>query len=228
MRLAFLIFFILYPCFASTTDSIRTQNPNNFSKETWEVNLQQCLNKNTESCRIIISIGLKTLEECKAKSECGLIGEILWYSDSKHEAIEYFEKACLAKDMRGCYFVGLHKTDLQEFVQAMLYFEKACDKKHSPSCFMLANFYENGKGVRQDYEKAAILYRKSCKLEYPDACFTLGNLHKEGRSLAHNLSLAKEFYGKACDIGMQKGCDFYKELNQSGVPSLYKNKNVFN
>ena len=228
MRLMFLMMCFLYTCLASVTDSIRTQKPNNFNKETWEVNIYQCLNKNAESCKIIIGIGLKTLEECKAKNECGLIGEILWYVDSKEEALPYFEKACQAKDMRGCYFIGLHKTDKQEFMQALPYFEKACNKKHSSSCFMLANFYEEGKGVRQDYEKAATLYRKSCKLKHPDACFILGSLHKEGKALIHDLSLAKEFYGKACDIGMQKGCDSYKELNQAGVPSLYKNKNVFN
>ena len=227
MRLVFLIMCVLCPCLANVIDSIRTNQPNNFSKESWEVNIQQCINKNIESCKIIINIGLKTLQECKAKNECGLIGEILWYADSKKEAISYFEKACQAKDMNGCYFIGLHKTSKQEFMQAIPYFEKACDKKHASSCFMLANFYENGKGVRQDYEKAAMLYKKSCKLDYPDACFVLGNLHKEGRALIHNLSLAKEFYGKACDIGMQEGCDLYKELNQAGVPSLYQNKNVF-
>ncbi|AQQ59857.1 chromosome segregation protein ScpA [Helicobacter bilis] len=227
MRFVFFVMATFSVCFANILDSIRTEHPKNFSKETWEVHTQQCLNKNAESCKIVIEIGLKTLDECKAKNECSVIGEIFLYADSIKRAMSYFEKACDKKDMNGCYFIGLYKAQNNNFVEAMPYFEKACDKKHAPSCFMNANFYEHGKGVRQDYEKAATLYKKSCKLKYPNACFTLGNLHEAGKALAHNLSLAKEFYGKACDMGMQKGCDSYKELNQSGIPSLYQDKNVF-
>ncbi|WP_104718225.1 tetratricopeptide repeat protein [Helicobacter trogontum] len=227
MRFIFFVVFTLHVCLASIIDSIRIQQPKNFSKETWEVHTQQCLNKNAESCKIVIEIGLKTLSECKAKNECSIIGEIFWYADSTRQAIPYFEKACEAKDMNGCYFVGLYRTQNNSFLKAIPYFEKACDKKHAPSCFMSANLYEYGKGTRQDYDKAAMLYKKSCKLKYPNACFTLGNLHKSGKVLIHDLSLAKEFYGKACDIGMQEGCDSYRELNQSGIPSLYQDKNVF-
>lgn len=217
MRFVFFVMATFSVCFANILDSIRTEKPKNFSKETWEVHTQQCLNKNTESCKIVIGIGLKTLNECKAKSECSVIGEIFLYADSIKRAMSYFEKACDKKDMNGCYFIGLYKAQNNNFVEAMPYFEKACDKKHAPSCFMNANFYEHGKGVRQDYEKAATLYKKSCKLKYPNACFTLGNLHEAGKALAHNLSLAKEFYGKACDYGYQSGCDKYREFNEVGI-----------
>lgn len=223
----FIMFALQYICLADILDSIRTQQTNNFNKETWDVHTQQCINKNIESCKIVIKIGLKTISECKAKNECSIIGEMFWYANYVKQSLPYFEKACDAKDRNGCYFIGLYKFQNNNFIGAIPYFEKACNKKHAAACFMNANLYEHGKGVRQDYEKATTLYKKSCKLKYPNACFMLGNLYKDGKILSHNLSFAKEFYGKACDMGMQDGCDFYKELNLSGIPSLYQNKNVF-
>ncbi len=214
-------------CFAQNLDSIRVGKLDNINAEAWDIYVQQCLNKNKESCKILMKDGLKTQEDCDSKKECVAIGEIFWNLDLIEESMPFFDKSCKAKNTHGCYFIGLNKIRRQEYIKAIEYLKKTCSKKHSASCFKLGWLYENGKGTRQDYEKVMELYKKSCKLDYAKACFSLGNLHQEGKVLSHDLSLAKEFYGIACDLGMQKGCDLYKELNQAGIPSLYSKRSVF-
>ena len=41
-----------------------------------------------------------------------------------------------------------------------------------------------------------------------------GVMYESGQGLRQNHGTAKEYFGKACDLGDQKGCDFYKKLNE--------------
>ena len=207
--------------------SIRANTTQNFNSESWNINMQQCLHQNVESCQILIQEGLKTEEQCHAKKECSLIGEIYWNANYFTQALSFFKKSCDGKNMQGCYFLGIDYEKKEDFKNAKDFFQIACAKKNMNACFKLGDFYNYGKGVRQDYEQAGTLYKKACKYEHAQACYNVGILYQEGHALIHDLSLAKEFYGKSCDLGFQKGCDEYRKLNQAGIPSLYSNKNVF-
>ncbi|RDU64626.1 sel1 repeat family protein [Helicobacter didelphidarum] len=226
-------FFLLLLCFLQqafavvATDSIRIIDTRSLNNDSWDIHLQQCFNQNVQSCEILIKDGLKSSNECHIKKECVVIGEIYWNANQFKNALQYFERACNAKNMQGCYFVGLDYEKQGNIIKAKDYFQMTCDKKNMQGCFKLGNFYEEGIGLRQDYKQASILYKKACKNKHAQSCCSLGNLYQEGNALVHDLSLAKEFYGKACDLGLQKGCDEYKKLNQAGIPSLYVNKNVF-
>ena len=50
-----------------------------------------------------------------------------------------------------------------------------------------------------------------------DACFNLGVLYNNGVGVRQDKSKAKHYVGLACDGGMQRGCDAYRELNESGI-----------
>lgn len=216
-------------CLSKSNDrySIRINTTSDLTQDSWEINLQQCLEKKVKSCEILIADGLKNIQECLPKKQCSLIGEIYFYANSLSISKPFFEKACDNKDMQGCYYIGLYHEKQKDYQEAKKLYEKACDKKNMSGCFRMGSLYHYGKGVRQDYEVASQFYKRACKYEQPEACYSLGILHENGEGLEHDLSLAKEFYGKACDLGYQEGCDRYRELNQLGIPSLYYKKNVF-
>ncbi len=39
-------------------------------------------------------------------------------------------------------------------------------------------------------------------------------IYLKGKGVRQNVVRAKEFFGKSCDGGLQKGCDFYREINE--------------
>ena len=80
--------------------SIRANTTQNFNSESWNINMQQCLHQNVESCQILIQEGLKTEEQCHAKKECSLIGEIYWNANYFTQALSFFKKSCDGKNMQ--------------------------------------------------------------------------------------------------------------------------------
>lgn len=46
--------------------------------------------------------------------------------------------------------------------------------------------------------------------------YNLGLMYYNGKGVRQDKKIAKEWFGKACDAGIQKGCDYYKRLNQEG------------
>lgn len=220
VRKMVLVFFMSVSicCAKDIQESIRT-NPTSMNLETWHINVDQCFNYNPQACKMLLDDGIKDSNQCNPKKECSLIGKIYWNANNFTESLEFFKKSCNAKDMVGCYYIGLNYEKLQDYQNAKDMYEKACARVRSPeACNALGLMYDKGYGVRQDYLQAQSLYIKSCKKKYANACYHLAILYEDGKGEIHNVSLAKEFYGKACDYGLQKGCDEYRKLNQAGVP----------
>ena len=47
-----------------------------------------------------------------------------------------------------------------------------------------------------------------------EAQYNLGVMYINGKGVRQDLTVAKEWFGKSCDNDFQKGCDFYRLLNQ--------------
>jgi TPR repeat protein len=43
------------------------------------------------------------------------------------------------------------------------------------------------------------------------------NITTYGQGVRQDKSKAKMLFGQACDNGLQKGCDYYRILNEAGV-----------
>lgn len=58
--------------------------------------------------------------------------------------------------------------------------------------------------------------RQACDGGDMGGCLNLGVAYANGEGVKQDKSKAKALFGKACDGGSQKGCGYYKILNEEG------------
>lgn len=186
-------------------------------------------------------------KQCQAKNygACFTVGYLHWEKEQYSQAKKYYEMVCdeanskdsfameliddsmtpkvpIIKFMQSvCVDLGIlyynGKGVRQSYEKALHYYKKACDLGDGNSCAFAGGAYLNGKGVQESLKTALKFYTKSCELEFGVGCVMLGLAYHNGDVVKQNYSKAKELYGKACDLGSQKGCDWYKELQEEGV-----------
>lgn len=108
--------------------------------------------------------------------------------------------------------IGVTK-DLQK---AFNYYEKAANKGNPYGEYNLGNMYLEGRGVNQDYKKAVYYFNLASKQGFGDAYINLGIMYEQGMGVKKNIKEAKNLYKKACEYKIQKGCDYYSELQSAG------------
>ena len=77
--------------------------------------------------------------------------------------------------------------------------------------------YDKGEGVKQDFHKSFEWFTKAANQGDAKAQYNLGIMYSKGQGVRQDYHKAKDFFGKACDNGLQKGCDYYRMLNESGI-----------
>lgn len=85
---------------------------------------------------------------------------------------------------------------------------------------MTGFMYQNGYGVEQSYSLASQWYQKAAAQNEVDAQYALGIYYQHGLGVEENQSIAKSYYRQACDNGHQSGCNYYKILEEKGVPDI--------
>ncbi|MDD5160365.1 MAG: tetratricopeptide repeat protein [Sulfuricurvum sp.] len=138
--------------------------------------------------------------------------------------IEYADKSCQAGILPSCFDLGIHffKGDIikTDYVKSKYYFLKITSAPKvgvemlSNAQASIANMYENGLGIRQDYFESMQYNKLACDNDNSTACMKLASQYYQGKGAHQDIPLAKESFGKACDLGIQRGCDFYKELDK--------------
>jgi TPR repeat protein len=98
------------------------------------------------------------------------------------KAVEWYCKAAEqgyadAQKFLGICFSGV----LHDDTKAVEWYLKAAEQGDADAQNMLAQKYEDGKGVNQDYEKAAEWYRKAAVQGHENATKTLDRLKAEGK-----------------------------------------------
>ena len=72
--------------------------------------------------------------------------------------------------------------------------------------------YDKGK-----FDKAAKQWQKACDDEISPSCSNLGVLYLKGQGIKHDHIKAIKLFKKACDLGYQRGCDYFKKMNNSNI-----------
>lgn len=146
--------------------------------------LNDCLDKNEDSCQKLIDNGLASVEQCN-KSVCSDIGLVYYYAGNYQQAFQYHNKACNQfNDEYGCFLVGtqyaLGEGVRQDFIKARTYYEKACKANSADGCSSLGLSYEFGKGVKQNLSVAKKYYGKACDLGSQLGCDYYKILNEQG------------------------------------------------
>lgn len=108
--------------------------------------------------------------------------------------------------------IGVTK-DLQK---AFKYYEMAANKGNPYGEYNLGNMYLEGRGVKQDCKKAVSYFNLASKQGFADAYINLGIMYEQGMGVKKNIKEAMNLYKKACEYKIQKGCDYYSELQSAG------------
>jgi TPR repeat protein len=82
-----------------------------------------------------------------------------------------------------------------------------------------AGAFENGLKAYEygNYKEAAKWFKKAADQGHASAQNNLGVMYVKGQGVRQDKSKAKMLFGQACDNGFQKGCDYYRILNEQGV-----------
>ncbi|MGX3010088.1 tetratricopeptide repeat protein [Helicobacter sp. 23-1044] len=178
-----------------------------------------------------------------------------WCEDeSLSYCIKHYDKQCDAKNYGACVTVGILHYELEQYSESKKYFELVCDKANSKdsfqfelidgsltpkhpaikamqlTCGVLAKYYSNGFGVRQDKSKALQYNKKACGLGEAESCAWAGREYFFGKNVKQDLKLAKSYFEKSCEMQNGLGCWGLGVMygNGEGVPkNLSKAKEYF-
>lgn len=135
-------------------------------------------------------------------------------------ALQNFEVACSAGDMKGCNYIGvMYDQGLgvpEDNSRALGLYEKSCTNGYMLGCSNLGFMYEMGSGVAQSYSRAISYYDMACKANNATACANLGYLYENGRGVSQDYAKAATLYEKGCNNGEPRGCTNLGFLNNNG------------
>lgn len=139
----------------------------------------------------------------------------------QEKAANWYKKAAKQGHMKAQFNLGLLYKDgvggvEQDDASSSEWIEKAAQQGYVYAQAMTGISYDNGIGLPKNYQKAAEWYQKAANQGDGNSQLRLGSSYSYGRGVRQNKTIAKEWYGKACDRGEQKGCDYYRELNEQG------------
>lgn len=115
-----------------------------------------------------------------------------------------------------CYDLADCEGIPHDHAKACWWYEKAAAQGNVDAQVNLGVMYAQGKGVQQDYAKAREWFEKAAAQGDAVAQINMGVLYDNGRGVRQDKAAAKEWFGKACGSGHQKGCDYYRWLNEAG------------
>lgn len=114
-------------------------------------------------------------------------------------AFELYELAAknsfIKAQLRLCITNQLGKEYIpKNYIKAAAWCTLAAEQGNADGQYLLANLYEQGKGVSQDYSKAFELYKKAAEQGHESAKLNLARFYAEGKGHAKNLYKAIEIY----------------------------------
>jgi TPR repeat protein len=168
-------------------------------KKAIEFYTKACNLKNGVSCYLLGILYEGTSQKLMQK-----FGNIV---KDKRRASEFYEKSCrYDSDGNLCSNIAINLEKREDFTNAFNYYKKGCDKGSLNSCMLMANAYDDGKGVTKNPKKAFELYKDGCQQGYKPSCGLLGNAYKEGVIVKQDLKKASKYFEIACDINIYEFC----------------------
>ncbi|WP_181882351.1 tetratricopeptide repeat protein [Helicobacter didelphidarum] len=174
-----------------------------------------CLEEDQESCKVLITDGLPSEDECNPKTSCIAIGHVYTIAKDYKHALAYYQKSCNARIPQACFELALSYEKLGQYEDSQYEYERSCRLDFMPSCYNLAMMFVNGVGVPQDIKKANRLFMEACANDEFQSCYNLGISYRDGSGVKPNRLKAKELFKKSCDLGMNDGCKAFKLLDSA-------------
>lgn len=182
-----------------------------------------------EAMKLDIMAANFAIESCDKfdySAGCRLLGHYyeigFGLKQDEQQAALYHARSCLAKDALGCNNLGWTLYEKEKYSEALSYANQACNMDVGASCRLLGLLYFKGWGVRQSDKTSYEFMLKGCKLQDNTSCLLTAGYYADGIGVQRNLQKAREYAGKSCDMGLQEGCDYYKEFNDT-LKKLGKN-----
>ena len=177
--------------------------------------------------------------------------EMLCGDKSLSYCIKHYDKQCKAKNYSACFAVGTLYYKQKQYGESKKYFEMVCDKANSKdshqieridgslgnkvpvigkikiACSILANFYDEGLGVRQDFVKAFHYYNKACDFGEGNSCGSAGFKYHIGEGVKQDVNYAIKLYTRACELEGSGGCVLLGVIYRDAKKNLSKAKALF-
>ncbi len=115
-----------------------------------------------------------------------------------------------------CYDVAYCEGLPHDPVKACEWYGKAAAQGNVDAQVNLGLMYARGRGVQQDYARAREWFEKAAAQGDAVAQINMGVLYDNGHGVRQDKAAAREWFGKACGGGHQKGCDYYRLLDEAG------------
>ncbi len=141
--------------------------------------------------------------DCSSTAQC--IKEAMAASErgDAKAAMGFYDRGCKLGDTSSCTALATALDaggDASD--QSLHALRRACAGGDGPGCRLLAQRFEQGKGVRKSQPFAMELYLSGCDAKDMPSCMALGHFYEAEKVFKK----AFEFYEMSCDGGEQRGC----------------------
>ena len=133
------------------------------------------------------------------------------YTQDIVAALEFYEKACKSKFIKGCTAAGMlysQKKEIRTDLRASYgFFKKSCTNDESFACDLLGEMYQKGLGgVKKSNKLAKQSFKKSCDLKNGHGCSNLGLMYYYGLGAKKDLGRSFNLFRLSCDYNSPQGC----------------------
>jgi TPR repeat protein len=146
-------------------------------------------------------------------------------------AAEFFERACVGGDMRGCNSAGVcHRRGhgvTRDPARALELTRRACDGKLAAGCFNLGAMLAEGDGNPRDPAEALRLFDSACTASYGPGCTASGaTLLASTPQPSNAMTLrAQAYFKRGCGLRDGEGCynlgQLSRQLDGSSSGALF-------
>jgi TPR repeat protein len=133
------------------------------------------------------------------------LGVIYYQKGDDSKAIEYFQKASNAGDVRGTFNMAHLYADedssFYDIKQSFYLYQQSANKGYAPAINNLARFYFEGIGIAKNSPKAFNLYLKAAQLQEPTAQNSVGSMLYNGMGVKKDKAKAIIWFKQAARQG---------------------------
>ncbi|MBM74566.1 MAG: hypothetical protein CMK59_04125, partial [Proteobacteria bacterium] len=160
---------------------------------------------------------------------CAALGDLYWKrSDGGQDlelAMEYFEEACDAKDLLGCWRQGEVFLEQGDWKQAEPILDKVCRAGAQDACLQLGRGLHTSNNSSSTWAQIVAYVDVGCKVGIAEDCLILASYHLEGRGIRRSVPTAQALFRISCLAGFSEGCLGLAKLldDKDEAKALYQN-----
>lgn len=172
-----------------------------------------------------LNVRERTTEELKVLAEQGDAGamtELGWRQlhsgDDEESGKAFIVKAAALGNDRAQYVMGTFFSDTPE--EKVEWYKKAAAQGNQSALLDLAQFYREGKNVKQDDEEALRLFEAAYKHGSGYAAFIIGKLYKTGECVPQDDKQAIAWFRKAMELSAHSACEQLEVYYRKGIGDI--------